>query len=708
MAGETPDDKPNGEPGLVGAWLEAIDNTEREEDEWRKSALKASETYRGDTKSRSRNFNIFHSNVEILVPALYNSTPSPDVRRRYNDDDKASKAGADLIERSLSYSVDMYDFDGLMLSCVKDMVIADRGVARVKYLPTFVGEGEEQVVGYEEARCEYVPWGAFRRGPARTWGDVSWLAFEHFLGKAEIEKLNPRLARNIAYGYSAEAKSDAKKQSENLPRFGKRARVWEIWDKDEAKVHWIAPDHGRERIAVMDDPLGLKDFFPCPRPMQAIGTPDSLVPVTMYSIFADLVDELNIVTRRIAALVKQLRPRGWYAGITQDLQVVANANDGELVPMTGADAVVGFGKASLEQLISWFPLDPVSKAIEELRVHREQIKQTIYEVTGVADILRGSSNPNETLGAQQIKAQMGSMRVQALQREVQRFARDLFRLKAEMICSKFSFDTLSTMTGLRYPSAEEKAALEGMKQQYEAQAQRAQAAGQPVPPPPIPPEELEKAKQALESPTREEVETILRDDAVRGYRIDIESDSTVRGDVMRNTQQMGTFVQGLGGFFQAVGPAVEAGAMPKDVGVEMVAAFARQMKLGKQAEDAIDRWADAARKESAAPQQPKPDPNAEKLKLEMERTKAKMEADKQAAEMKQQSLSAELEAQQQRLGMERETAALDHDLKRQGIEMDMQALAAEHHFGMRKLGADVQAAQAKAMMPAPRPSPAAR
>jgi hypothetical protein len=39
-----------------------------------------------------------------------------------------------------------------------------------------------------------------------------------------------------------------------------------------------------------------------------------------------------------------------------------------------------------------------------------------------------------------------------MQAEVQRFARDLFRLKAEIIAGKFSFDTMMLMTGLNFPT----------------------------------------------------------------------------------------------------------------------------------------------------------------------------------------------------------------------------------------------------------------
>src|SRR5262245_9391592 len=117
---EKDSDNPQKEPEFVAAWLQAIDSATTEEKDWFEQAEKAVCAYRGEDKS-SADFNIYHANIETIVPALYNSEPIPDVRRRYNDDDKVGKAVADLIERAIQYSVDSYDFNGVMGAGVWDM-----------------------------------------------------------------------------------------------------------------------------------------------------------------------------------------------------------------------------------------------------------------------------------------------------------------------------------------------------------------------------------------------------------------------------------------------------------------------------------------------------------------------------------------------------------------------------------------------------------
>jgi hypothetical protein len=188
MTDAPPDDQPQDELGFVRTWLDAIELSECEEKEWRDTAQRACEAYRGgkDAPSALTTFNLFHSNVETLVPALYNSTPVPDVRRRYNDADPIAKEVCELFERSLAYQTDAYDFDATVLTAVRDMAITSRGVVRVRYEPYF---GKDGTVASEQTRCEYVPWKSFRRGPGRTWEEVPWVAFEIYPSYSEVEKL---------------------------------------------------------------------------------------------------------------------------------------------------------------------------------------------------------------------------------------------------------------------------------------------------------------------------------------------------------------------------------------------------------------------------------------------------------------------------------------------------------------------------------------
>ena len=648
------------EQDLVKLWCDQINRASDDEKEWRDEAEKASNAYKGKRTGGVKEFNIFHSNIETLVPAVYNSTPIPDVRRRFSDDDPAGKEVSDILERGLAFSTDTYDFDSLMTACTKDSAIVDRGVARVRYVPYITAQPDPNTgemvesVTYEEGRCEHVPWRDFRRGPGRFWAEVPWIAFRHYLSKDEIRKLIEGRGidiEQVQMNYNAGGTEEAEKNKSPKLDVFKRGMVWEIWDKDNKQVLFICPDYKERALKIESDALELEGFFPIPRPMQQIEQSDSLVPITPLSIYVDLVEELNEVTRRITKLVKQLRPRFGYAASVPDMKAITEADDGEGIPLTNVE-MFAQGKG-IDGALTWFPLDTITKALVALYQQRDTIKQTIYEVTGIADILRGSTDANETATAQKIKAQWGSLRIQRMQGEVARFARDLFRLKAEIIATKFQWQTIVMMTGIQLPTQEEKQAAQAM-------LQRVQQSGIQVPPEMQ--GQLQQAQAILAKPSKEEVEQLLKNDAMRNYRVDIESDSTIRADLMRNQETMSTFLQGTAQYLAAVGPAVQEGYMPPDAAVDVYVAFARQFKLGKQAEDALERLSEGSRQSA---KQERPDPEMEKLKLQRENDQAKMklEQEKMAAERQDAQMRLKLDADDMEARRAMEEKKIDQELQ---------------------------------------------
>jgi hypothetical protein len=645
---ETKDQAQESASDFVRFWLDAIEAASKEEKDWRDDADDVVKIYRGDKASETE-FNIVYSNVETLIPAIYNSTPVPDVRRRFGDRDPIGKAVSDILERAISYSLDSYDFDATMRAVLFDSAVPGRGVARVRYVPYMDETGES--VAYEEATCEYVPWRHFRHGAARVWDEVPWIAFEHFLSRDQLRQLSPELADKVQLDCTTRGEDAPEDQKSDI---FKRARVWEVWDRDAKEVIFIATGYADAPLSRQEDPLGLTGFYPIPRPVQPISTPGKLCPVTPYTAYKTLAEELNSVTQRIRKLVRQIKVKGGYASQGSDINKLAAADDGELVPIQGLEAMVS-ANGDLNKLIAWWPVEPQVKALAQLYQQREMIKQTIYEVTGISDIVRGASMASETATAQQIKAQWGSLRIQRLQAEVQRFARDLFRLKAEIFATKFDIRSLSQITGVMVlPEQQIMAAQQ--------QAQMAQQSQQPVPP---------ELQDVLKAVPLEKIEPVMRSDMMRAYRIDVESDSTIRADLTRNQEQMAGFVQGSAQYMQAA-LALAQGGMPREPLVEIYAAFARQFKLGKQAEDALDRMSEMAKQ----PQPPKPDPETEKLKLEGQRMQMQAQADQQKAatdlQMKQADHQLAVEKMQADMAMAQEKAQFDMALQREKMAQDYQ------------------------------------
>lgn len=623
----TPEEIERSPAGIVRRWCSELALAHAAEKDWRKEGEDVWKLYEGEN-ARANSFTILWSNTETLRPALYNSTPTPDVRRRYRDADPLGKATSQVLERALAYEVDDYDFDTVMQDSVLDMLLPGRGVARIKYEPKFAAqesplsraasgspEGEVQpeaetqgnpptlpgapqapdalpLVEQEDepgeklvdelVECEHVQWTDFRRGPGKRWKDVPWIAFRHeFTYDMAEDKFGQDIAKALTYEDTENAEEVTDKQAKELFRV---AIVWEIWDKDERRVLFIAPAYKAQPCLMVPDPLKLKGFWPMPRPMYAIENSRSLVPTPLYRMYKQQALELDRISARINKVAAAIKVRGAYHAGIEEMGRIIDADDGEMVPISNASAVATIG---LDNSIWMLPVEKLGQVLQALYQAREQIKQTIYEITGISDIVRGATNASETATAQRIKSQWGSLRLQKMQREVQRFARDLMRLTAEVVSERFAPETLASITNVQLPDA-------AAKQQAKAAMQQAQVNGQPPPP---------EAQDVLSKPSWDDVMSILRSDQLRSYRVDIETDSTVAEMVDRDMQGLSEVTTALGGLIAGAAPAVQAGMLPVDAVKAIALAITRRARLGTPVEDALE--------EIQAPPQPQQVPPTE-------------------------------------------------------------------------------------------------
>lgn len=577
---------------FVKHWLEAIELAGKEEKDWHEAAEKTVERYR---VTKGKTFNILYANTQTTVPALYNSEPIVDIRRRFGEDDPVGKAVSMVLERALTIQAEMYDFDAAMKAAVKDRQLAGRGVTRIR-----VGMGQS---GSKNVQAEAVIWSDFRRGPAKRWADVPWIAFRHKMTRDDLVKQNPEIGPLVEL--DAVLSEVGRKDKSEISDQMKRATVWEIWCREDREVYLIAESFKDGPLAVIEDPYKLREFYPVPRPLYAVETTDSLIPVCEFTIWKPLADEVDTLTARIASIVKVMKWRGLYHGAFAELvSRLKDLDDGELA--AAEDSARAMSEGGIDKAIWMMPVADAAVLVEKLYAARQQAQQQVYELTGVADILRGSTQASETATAQQIKAQWGSLRLQEAQRDVQRYARDLYRLKADAMCEVFEPAELSAMTGMQLPP--------------------------------------------------EAVQLLKGGDVLREFVIEIETDSTIRADLTRAQENIGTFIQGFGQFVQAVGPAVQAGMMPGPIAVKLLTAFSAPFKLGRQAEAALDEWQRMLEQQAAQPPQPPPpDPKAEAAKVKAQADVQKVGMDMQAAQakhgMEMQKLSAQTEAEQIKSGL---------------------------------------------------------
>ncbi len=653
---DSPSEVEGDPPGLVAMWLDAIALARKTEEGWLKAATRAYERYRDEKSGNAKKFNILYANTQILLPSLWSAEPRPDIRRRFADADPAGKVAARVLERAVMHAIDNHDFDGAIRATVLDMVLPGRGVARIRHSPVMAGD---EVVGHDVV-AEHVDWRDFIHGPGRQWGEVPWVAFELRLTRDELVAKFGAIGRTMPLDLVVGEDARSRDPRE-VPDIFKRATVFEVWDKQAREVLFIGKSVPERPLLRVADPLRLKDFFPVPRPLYDVADSSSLVPIVPYEMYRAQAEELDSATKRINSLVAMCRYRGLRDASIREVELLAQASDGDFVAVENAMQFSTTG-GGLERAMWVTPIETIARVIGQLEAHRDAVKATIYEITGLSDILRGATQASETATAQQIKFQSGSLRIQDRQRDVQRFARDLVRMMAEVVGEHFDAGTLARVTGESLPTPEQKAA-----------AQQAAAMGQPVPP------------GILDAPTWDDLAEIYGSDAMRGYRVEIETDSTIQADVARAQQNAAQFTQGFAGFLQAVGPAVQAGAMPMDVATDLLTAFARSFKLGRQAEDALERMGEQSRQ--PAPQGD--DGAAAAAQAEQQRAMMEMQAkaaeQQQAAALKQAEmqqdaaikaaeLRAKSDAEAEKLALERERLALEArkvDIEEERMLLDM-------------------------------------
>jgi len=631
---------------LRDAWLSILKKEEKANGKKRERAQKVVDVYADDRSESdtSSRFNILWSNTQVLHGALYSRTPKPDIRRRFLDKDPISREVATVLERSASFSIDSYDFDGTADVAIMDHLTAGYGQIRVRYKPyfdkgkkvpvtaeedgTFLFGGEkiepEIIDGqamyapdelvYQELSCEPVEWKKFRWDHlAKRWEDVNWCCIDHYMTKSELVENFGKIGKEVGLTHCDGEKS--KSEADNT-----HALVHEIFDKKKRQIVMVSEGYKTGPIQVIDDELNLVDFYPFPKPLFASQT-GGLFPKPDYLFYQDQSEELNRVTGRIDALVEALKVRGVYDSSFKEMANVLSSGDNDLTAVK--DFAQRFNGKDLHSVIAFMPLEELAKVVAGLYQQRDQIKQTIYEITGISDIIRGSTDPNETLGAQELKGRFADMRLSRRRNRVNAFLRDIIRIKSEIIAEHFEPVTLQLMTG------------------------------------------IDVNDQMLQ---------IMRSDVLRSYKIDIESESTVAVDAAEEQKNRLDALGALTGFLEKAIPAVQGGFLQPEMAKELALFGIRGFKHSRQLEDVIERLGSQENDPSQLKSQlQQAQQQIQQLQQQLQQGSAMLQEVQKKAEGKEMEISAKAQSDSARLDAEDRRHAID-------IQNDREKFAAEMQF----------------------------
>lgn len=604
----------------------------------------------GDENSFSRRlrYNILWANIEVLGPAVLSKSPKIEVNRRYYDKDPIGRLSSAVLERATSYEMDVTDFFGEALKSRDDYLLVGRGTLWQRYEPIIEraaqdpdnedndlpgnegittpspgveamgangGPSLDQVIG-ENAPVDYVHWKDFLHGPAQTWKQVPWVGRMVLLDKTSVDARwpvvegQPSMSSLLSFTHKQETDSKTDNSKSSVTNKGNLALIYELWDKSTFKVCWYSPDLKTRLLEEVDDPLELTDFFPCPEPMYATMTTDRLIPVADYIMYQDQALELDIITQRISMLVKACAVRGVYDKSNKQLADLLNERPENF--MIGVDNWAAFAeKGGLVGQTSFVPIDQVIKVIAGLQAARQVVIQDIYAVTGISDIIRGNSNPNETAAAQQLKGQYANMRLSSRRDKMAKFLRSALRIMAEVICKHFGQDIIRKTSGFDLMTEVQRIATD------------AQAKGQ-------------DPKAAVDQ-TWAQVYQMLKEDPLRLTHLDIETNSTVEADMQQQQQERTQFLEAAGGFLEKAVTAAEQVPQLAPLMGEMLLWGVRGFGVGRELEGSFEAALEKLQESAANPQPKPPSPEAMRAQVESQR----LQVEQQRAEGEQQQRQSE-------------------------------------------------------------------
>jgi hypothetical protein len=701
---ETADDAldPAVEPKSAKAWLSLITVAEKAFDTWQGKSDNLDKLYANLERlaniNRDREFQLFWANVQVLGPSIYSRPPVPVVTPRFKDRRPIPRMASEMLERASVVNFEEESIDEVMRLVRDDMTTVARGAVWVRY------EAEVKDGVLEQEACiEHVNRKDFLHDPARNWKEVDWVAKRSWLTRKQARK---RFYKTSANAYQ-DAAYEVRKDGVTDDTDGKlKAGFWELWSKSGNKVVWIS--EGVEVLLDEGKPhLDLEGFFPCPRPAYGTTQRNSLVPVPDMLFYKDQLEEINEITGRIAALSESLRLRGFYPagageiGDAIEAAIKSVSNNQILVPISNWAAL---GGANAKDMILWLPLDMVATTIQQLIELRKQLIDDVYQITGLSDIMRGSTVASETLGAQELKSQYGSIRIRDRQDELIRLARDITRIAAEIMAENFSAKTLLAMSQLEIATdaqvaaqiapleAQGKALVAELKQAATDPEVQQMAQQQPDKAKQV----MEQAQQQLqqlqgqiaklkETVTIEQVMKFLRDNRVRCFTLDIETDSTIAPDENAQKQRATEYVTAMTGLLQQVIPAVQQVPQVAPLAADIIRFVNSQFRVGRQFEQTVEEFTDQMKQMASAPKNEGPTP--EQVKAQADAQKGQLDAAKAQGEAQKAKADALLAGKQLELDQAVAKAKAENDAQKVELDRYKADLAALTAIQTAKIGA---------------------
>jgi hypothetical protein len=474
------------------------------------------------------------------------------------------------------------------------------------------------------------------------------------------------------------------------------AEVWEVWDKESESVLFLTIGGGGVLLSNEEDPYKLRDFFPIASPLGSNSNPIDLRPIPLYRQYKTQAEELNTIDTRIRSLVEQCKFTGLYSTIAEKSDMVAlfNGDDGTMTPMLST------ANQKVQDLVMFKPLGEIIATISQLNDRKDRVIFSIRDITGISDIVRGVTTASETATAQQLKGNFAISRIQPLQKELEFWTRDLIRLLCELTVENYTVEELAQMTQLKIVdikaiekaeqlkldallneaksltdpnNPEEVARLEQMNQQAMAQFKKTMK------------KPLEDLKGYAITPEQiPELEKLIKNDKLRTFAIDVETDSTIKIDQQQEKTDRIEYIRSISEFSNSFFPMVQAGIITPDAFKQFMLFISKPFKVGRNVEESL----------IAQEEQEVKGPTAEEMLAQ-----AEMEIRQQELQLKAQKQATDAQFTQQELDIKKAALLQEQVIHQDNLDFEDSNKAAdrEHQLVKDITGARTALMNAQAM-----------
>lgn len=597
----------------VERWKKKITAAEKKYEDYHNLVKEIREYYKNAKKKNKQN--IFWSSVETLKPFLYFKQPKPYIRRKEKNADPVQALACKILEKALEWDLEQFDFDSVIKYARNDFLLSGMGVVFEQYKADF-----SEVDGVDVKKSEYVE--TVYLSPLNfladsekvdVWEDVSWIAKIIYMTKQEVLD---------AFGKEVE---DIIVEDDREDYQKKNTKVYEIWDKESQTIYYLSKECKSKFLKVTEDPLKIKGFFNCPKPIFATLANDGIIPVPDYSEIKEQLDELDGVTGRMKKIMQALKVSGCYNSSFPELNSILS-KDVTLVSVSDFDRLKEAG--GIKGIIDFVPIEQYVNALASMAERRQDLTAQIYEITGVSDIMRGNSDANETATAVTKKTNFGTLRNQDRQNDMQRFILDLFKIKAEIICEQFSPDMLA---GFLDTSEE------------------------------TTPEVLSAAVQ------------LLKTEKMRGMVLGIETDVAFNQDAVaeKTMETVKTINDMVTSAFQAIS------AQPKLLPLyrKMVESVVVTLPNARQFEPVIETTFQQIEQDLNQPQEPQPTPEEQKVQIAAQKNQQEFQIKQEQNRIKQEELALKKQIEDNKVAMTNKEAEMQYALKQQEIAAGLETNA---------------------------------